>query len=365
MTTARAVVKEKSANSKNEFKGKPVLLDKKEQHELVVDNKKRAILIAMRYVGIGRKFGLMFEDLEQSANEGFTIAAKRFDRSRGVKFTTYAGIWAVKCIMDQVDNSNPLHLPRNAKHKVKTMKEALEAIRNDLNPSELSKDARKEYNSMMNGGKSPETMERKISMLEIEIINAVSTNISLDQPMTEDGDPPHEFIVSTEETASEEVERKDLRKIILDAMETLSNRERIIVEERFLTVDPCSFKELGGMMGISRARVHKNYQDALRKLRKALKRYIKEEEGGGESSDSTLSGETLQTVKDGKIAYLVKEDIPYDVVGRLDLENISLDKLIRFIPVAKRLNVVHSLKSEHFKYSCSPKGFEAYVKRTA
>ena len=115
MGTARAAGTEKKAGPRvkaNEFAGKPPILDKTERDRLVLDNEGLVITIAREYLGIGRKFGLSFEDLKQESNRGFVIASQRWDPNRGVKFITYAGIWARKCIFDALNNSNPLHLPR-------------------------------------------------------------------------------------------------------------------------------------------------------------------------------------------------------------------------------------------------------------
>ena len=400
MGTARAARKEKRIEKPiNKFKTKKPLIDKKEQNRLVLDNEGLVIIIARRYRSIGRKFGLSFEDLKQDCNEGFTIAAQRWDPKRGAKFSTYAGIWARKCILEDLSNKNPLYLPRGVRERVKALKEALVVIKEDGDPSKLGKTARREYDEVMKGDETEENAEKRIEILEGRIIRATQTNISLDQPMGEGDRLPHEFLIGSGETASGEAESKNIRKLLLEAIDTLSNRERIIIENRFLVPEPLTLKEIGKMMGLSRERVRQKELVALRKLTLQLK-ILKEEERNIEKSIEIepkpkakelssiepkpdnrkpekrlpppteeqaikkelemLSG--FKTVEKKKLVYLENEGVPGYVIESLDIERIELEKLILFVSIAKKHNAFEHLRTNHILNNTTSAGFEDFIK---
>jgi RNA polymerase sigma-32 factor len=57
------------------------------------------------------------------------------------------------------------------------------------------------------------------------------------------------------------------KEILEKAMESLSERERLIIELRWLTEPPWTLEQVGKKLGISRARVRQIEKEALEKLR--------------------------------------------------------------------------------------------------
>jgi len=404
MGTARAVERSKKPNSsKRAFKDKKPLHDLEEQHRLVLDNEGFAIVIAKRYQSLGTKFGLSFKDLKQECNLGFVIASQRWDPGRGIKFITYAGIWARKCIMDALNNKNPLYLPRNVRERVNALREALALIKENGDPSRLSKGAKKEYDEIMAGKESEESAEQKIEILERRIIRATQSNISLDQAMGDSERLPYEFLIGSEETMSDEIERKDLRRRLLKSMDALSNRERIIIENRFLTANPLTLKEVADMMGISPERVRQKQAFALKKLfsdlkeikieekriendipvepKKKVEKIIEEKPSVStkQNNPKPVNGVLFSTEelfvkkelellsrfknpKRKKLVYLENEGVPDYIVKDLDLSKIDLEKLILFVSVAKKYKAFECLKTSHILNNTTSAGFEGFVK---
>lgn len=398
MVTAQAARKNKrTEKSINKFKTKKPLIDKQGQDKLVLDNEGFAITIARRYQSLGDKFGLSFDDLKQECNLGFVIASKRWDPKRELKFITYAGIWARKCILDALNNKNPLHLPRGVREQVKALRHALAVIKEDGDPSKLSKTAKKEYDEIMKGRESEESIEQRIEILERRIIRATQMNISLDQPMNKDGKLPHEFLIGSDETISNEIEKENTREVLLKAMEHLSNRERIIIENRFLKINPLTLKELGEMMGISKERVRQKQNTALRKLAFELRKIKVEEkllgynilpepekrekplpivkktinherrETSPLAEDITVKKELellsgFKTEEKKKRDYLERNMVPEDVIKNLDLSQIELEKLIRFVGVAKKHDAFEYLRTNYILNNTTSAGFEGFIK---
>jgi RNA polymerase sigma-32 factor len=62
-------------------------------------------------------------------------------------------------------------------------------------------------------------------------------------------------------------ERKDLQDWVMSALETLNQRERYIVQNRILSEEPVSLKELGKHFGVTRERARQIERSALQKLK--------------------------------------------------------------------------------------------------
>jgi len=406
MATVRAVERVKKPNSgKTGFTDKKPLHDKIERDRLVLDNEGLVITIARRYVAVGRRFGLSFDDLKQECNRGFILAAQRWDPEKGAKFSTYAGIWARKCILEAFSNTNPLYLPKFVRGKVKALREALDVLRNDGDPSKLTKNAREEYDAMLAGKETEKEIEEKISILEYNIRRALSVGryISLDQPMSEDGGIPHDFLVGTQETMSEEAERKDLAKRVTEAVKRLSNRERIVIEHRFLSANPLTLEEVGKMLGVSKEAVRQKQESALRILFSELKE-IKTEEKCIENNIPVKPKEKVEKIVEEKppvstkqnnpkpvnevvfsteelfikkemeslsrfkntqrkkLVYLESKGVPEYIIKALDLKQIDLEKLILFVSVAKKHEAFECLKTSNILNNTTSAGFEGFVK---
>lgn len=60
---------------------------------------------------------------------------------------------------------------------------------------------------------------------------------------------------------------RDISAKVRGVIATLSDRERIVIERRFLCASPATLGELGGELGVSRARISQIEASAIRKLR--------------------------------------------------------------------------------------------------
>ena len=90
------------------------------------------------------------------------------------------------------------------------------------------------------------------------------------QDWLQDEDPLQDQIVAEEQEA-------DVRhKLLLEALETLNDREKHIITERRLTEDPQTLEELSQVYDISRERVRQIEVRAFEKLQKAMKNLAEE-----------------------------------------------------------------------------------------
>lgn len=89
------------------------------RHDLILRNRGLAGKFARIYLERYPDRGMSFDELYAAGCEGLTIAAARFDRSRNVKFSTYACWWIRQAIQRQV--ASIMHIVTVPKpHKAKS-----------------------------------------------------------------------------------------------------------------------------------------------------------------------------------------------------------------------------------------------------
>jgi len=97
---------------------------------------------------------------------------------------------------------------------------------------------------------------------------------SLDAPSPGGDSSPVDRIASGDDLQDERLscarESDRVRRGVTDALACLDDRERTIIEQRFMADDPTSFQDLGTRLGFSRERARQLEMRARRKLRTAL-----------------------------------------------------------------------------------------------
>jgi RNA polymerase sigma factor (sigma-70 family) len=84
--------------------------DLKAKEEMIESNLGLVYFIARRYAGRG----VPFEDLVQEGTVGLVRAVDKFDRSRGVRFSTYAVTWIRHALIDALGQARTIRVPKRA-----------------------------------------------------------------------------------------------------------------------------------------------------------------------------------------------------------------------------------------------------------
>lgn len=209
------------------------------------------IAIALEY----RRWGLPLEDLVQQGNVGLLRAAQKFDPERDVRLATYAAFWIRAEIRDLVVRAYRVV-------RIGTTKAERRALR-----AYRTQTARDVDSLAAVSGLSPERVEQLLPVL-------AAGEVSLDAPMGEDGPRPLDLMPAdgpTPEDLAEADEASGLAQAAVSrALVRLSGRERMIVEERFLTEEPVTLQALGDRLGVSKERVRQLEERAKRKLASEL-----------------------------------------------------------------------------------------------
>jgi RNA polymerase sigma-32 factor len=237
--------------------------------QLVTSHLRLVAKIAMGYRG----YGLPVSDLISEGNVGLMQGVKKFEPDRGFRLATYAMWWIKASIQEFILRSWSLvKMGTTAAQKklffnLRRMKKQLEAYEDaDLTPENLAKIA------------------TDLGVPEQEVINMnrrmmMGGDGSLNTPMRngEEGSGEWQDFLADDRPLQDVIvadaeEAEVRREMLVEAMESLNERERHILTERRLVDEPQTLEELSQHYDVSRERIRQIEVRAFEKLQKAMHR---------------------------------------------------------------------------------------------
>lgn len=230
--------------------------DKKAFDRFVNCNLRLVTSIAKKYCFSG----MDIHDVIQAGNVGLIEAAKRFDPTKGNKFSTYAIPWIRKeCIEYAAEMKYPVSLSVKVFHEVRDIKD----ITDNVLENNLSDLTREEMNEISRLTGIP--VERAA-----KIIHACSVPLSIDANLNEDNENPLESIITdpSEPSAEEIWTSREMCEILGDALSQLNDADAELIKMRFglYGYDPMTLDEIGKTMNISRERVRQKERKIMGEL---------------------------------------------------------------------------------------------------
>jgi RNA polymerase primary sigma factor len=225
--------------------------DRRAKERMINSNLRLVVHNARKYTGRGVSLG----DLVQEGVIGLNRAVEKFDWRKGFKFSTYATWWIRQACQRAVANQSktiriPVHVDER-RMKLARVRQQFELAHG--RPPTLEELAEA-------GGLSLQHVQ--------EALDAVEASVSLNQAIGDDamelGDLfEDDDAVDPEVAAVRLVRNLEVRR----ALETLSERERRVVELRFgLDGEPLGLDQVGRELGLSRETVRQLERGALERL---------------------------------------------------------------------------------------------------
>lgn len=229
--------------------------DQEAFRSLVEANLRLVLRVAKRY--LGRGIGL--DDLVQEGNLGLMHAARKYDRTCGTRFGTYAFWWIHQCVVRAIEcKATPIRVPSYA-HR------------------ELQKIRRTRRHFLQNLGREPQSRElvqaTGITVERIEeLLRAVTPPLSLDKPAYgEEQSQSLCDLIPDEADAVEDVVQgvsfgEEFRKIF---SLVLTEREQKVIQFRhgLFGKHVSTLEEMARQMNVSSERVRQIETGGIEKLR--------------------------------------------------------------------------------------------------
>lgn len=239
--------------------------DPKAAQALVTANLRFVVKIAAEY----SKFGAKLIDLVQEGNVGLMHSIREFNPYKGVRLITYAVWWIRGYIQEYLMRQYSLvrigttQNQRKLFYQLKREKESLDALGEGQDFKQLSE---------------------KLGIPEEEIRDMKSRlsgrDISLDRPLDNDTKSTLGDLQRSKEALplDEDLALREQLALLKEKIEAirpeLSDRERIILDERLLADDPLTLQEIGEKYKITREAVR---QMEVRVISKIKKKFLEEE----------------------------------------------------------------------------------------
>ena len=234
--------------------------------KLVSSHLRLVVKIAMDFQRRWMQNGL---DLIQEGNVGLLKAVTKFDPEKGIKFSYYAAFWIKAYILKYImDNWRMV--------KVGTTQTQRKLFYN-LN---------KERNRLQSMGFDPttEALSKSLGVSENEIVEMdqrLSKNdMSLNTPLGEDSDATKmDFLPSLGPGVEDTIASDQIVELLLNNIKeirpTLNEKEVAILDDRLLSEDPITLREIGEQFGVTRERVRQIEARLLSKIREYMTDKVK------------------------------------------------------------------------------------------
>jgi len=242
--------------------------DERALHRLVMAYSRLVVSVASKF----RHYGLPVGDLIQEGNIGIMQAANRFDPDREVRFSTYSVWWIRASIQDYVlRNWSIVRTGTTSAHKSLFFKlRRLRARIGEADGGALTTDGREQIaESIGVSVNDVQHMEMRMSGADASLNMMVGENSdnSIQDFLVDDRPNP-------EQSAMMATDAVTLSAWLKDALEDLSDRERVIIQRRRLEEEGSTLEQLGFDFGVSKERIRQLEARAFNKIRDNLERRV-------------------------------------------------------------------------------------------
>ena len=230
--------------------------------KLITSHLRLAAKIALTY----RRYGLPVSDIISEANIGLMQAVKKFDQTKKVRLATYAIWWIKAAIHDYILRSwslvkiGTVAAQKKLFYNLGHIKARLGLYENKELEPKVVKEIAKEL----------VVDEQDVVEMNRRIGGDKSLNVSVYNDSDDESKEKIDMLADSRQNIENKVANKQeaeyKRKILLECLSKLNEREQFIIKNRMLTDTPVTLDEIGAKFNISRERVRQIEKRAFEKL---------------------------------------------------------------------------------------------------
>jgi RNA polymerase sigma factor FliA len=200
-------------------------------------------------------------DLISFGMTGLWDAGRKFDPTQGIKFETYAVQRIRGEILDGIRQND--HVSRSLRKKEKTYRTAMEA----LEQTYFRRPTPKEVSDYMGiSMKEYDQTQQQLSFIHQD---------SLDEPKNVTENAAVQQIEDNQSIKQDEwLEAKERKKILAELIDTLPEREKIILS--LVYFENLSFTDVSKIFDLHKSRISQLHNQAIKRLRTAFEKQVKE-----------------------------------------------------------------------------------------
>ena len=221
-------------------------------NKLITHNLRFVVAVAKKFQGQG----IPFEDLINEGNLGLMKAVDRFDETRGFRFISYAVWWITQGIRQAIQKTGrvirlPAHVRESMGKLYKKSVELEQHIEREPTADELA-----------------EITKTSASWID-DLKRIISEPVSLEESFGDSDTALLHLLASNDPRPEAKLMKKSLEKEILSVLDTLEEREKIILVYYFGFEgnQQKNLQEIGDELKISSERVRQIKDRALQRLR--------------------------------------------------------------------------------------------------
>lgn len=228
------------------------------REQLIIEYSQLVKLVAGRlsmYLG----HNVEYDDLVSYGIFGLIDAIDKFDADKNVKFETYASLRIRGSILDQIRKMD--WIPRTVRQRQRKLDEAVKKIE-----AQTGRNASDDEIAQVLGI-SPDELLNWQSQLK------VSNLVSMTEFEENGTEPAMDTTYNSHFTQPEEVvEKEELKKTLVEALDALTEKERRVIELYYY--EEMTLKEISKILEVSESRVSQLHTKSLIKMKKIMGPYI-------------------------------------------------------------------------------------------